>query len=491
MKGRRARRTAFLLLAAGAAAAASAADAPGGAVPLPRIFPRQAEVTVEAAGLSRLRLPAGVLSACRPDLSDLRLFDVAGREVPFLLDTGRPAGARLEAVRRLAAAPLEAARAEDKRASGPPLRRETITVAAPPREAAGGAWDLIAAVRAPEFVARVRIEALDAHGAATTILDGASLFRLGGARPEAKDRLPLPETAAPRLRLTFESASPAWLQPALTFESARVLERGGTVAVPLQALSRRQGEGRTVLELDRPRGVVPDLLRLATTTTAFDRVVEVWDGGQGGSGGRLGSARLFRVGAPAASGSEEIPLAPARGDRLRVEIDDGDSPPLDEPAFEALVRQPSIVFSAPAGTAVLRFGGGRAHPPRYDLAGLLPPAAGVVTGDRAEAEARLFDPATVRNASLGPLRDNPDYDGAPALAFAMHPGAEIDRALFHHVRPLTVSAAPEGLSRLTLPPEDLSVLKEDGSDLRVVDHEGRQWPYLLEREAWMHDESDV
>jgi len=65
----------------------------------------------------------------------------------------------------------------------------------------------------------------------------------------------------------------------------------------------------------------------------------------------------------------------------------------------------------------------------------------------------------------------------------MHPGAEIDRALFRQVRPITVSAAPEGLSRLTLQPEDLSLLKEDGSDLRVVDHEGRQWPYLLEREG--------
>jgi predicted amidohydrolase YtcJ len=495
MSGRCVLRTGLLALgitSAAVAAAAAPAAADGGPVPLPRLFPREAEVTVEAGHLSRLVLPAEVVSACRPDLSDLRLFDAAGGEVPFLLDTGRPAGTRLEAVRRFAAAPLEAARTEEKRTSGPPLRRETVTLAVPPPGSADGAWDLVSTVRAPEFVARVRIEAIGAGGGATMMVDGASLFRLGGARPPEKNRLPLPDTISPRLRVTVESASPAWLEPAFTFESARVLERGGTVAIPLAVLSRRSGEGRTILELERPRGVVPDLLRLGTPTAAFDRVVEVWDGGQGGSGARLGSARLFRVGAPAPSGAEEMPLSPARGDRLRVEIDDGDSPPLEETSFEALVRQPSIVFSLPAvagagaGTpplAVLRFGGGRAHPPRYDLAGLLPPAVGVVAGARAEAEARLFDEATVRPARLGPLRDNPAYDGAPALAFAMHPAAEIDRALFERVRPITVPAAPEGLSRLTLQPEDLSLLKADGSDMRVVDTQGRQWPYLVEREG--------
>ena len=458
-----------------------------------RLFPREAEVLVEGAGLSRLVLPPEVLQACRPDLSDLRLFDWEGREIAFLLDTGRPAGSRLEAIGRIAAAPIEVTRGERESDSGPPLRRETFTLPAPPAAAPGDAsWELVCAIRAPEFVARVRVEGMGDGAPAGAIVDGASIFRLGGARPAEKIRLPLPAIAAPRLRVTVESASRSWLEPAFTFERVRVFDPTGTVAIRLAALSRRSEAGRTILELERPGGVVPDLLKIGTTTAAFDRVIEVWDGGQGGSGARLGAARLFRVAALGPAGVDEIPIGSARGDRLRVEIDDGDSPPLEEATFDAIVRQPSIVFAIPADrptgavsrrAALLRFGGGRAHRPRYDLSGLLPPAAGTVTGERAEVEARLFDAAMVRAASLGPPRDNPAFDRTPALAFAMHPGAEIDRAVFRHVRPLTVPEAPEGLSRLTLQPEDLSLLNADWSDLRVADREGRQWPYLVEREG--------
>jgi hypothetical protein len=104
-------------------------------------------------------------------------------------------------------------------------------------------------------------------------------------------------------------------------------------------------------------------------------------------------------------------------------------------------------------------------------------------GKRAEAAALLYDPGVVRPARLGASRPSPDYDGAPVLAFAMHPGAEVDRRLFSHRRTITVPAAPEGLSRLRLEPGDLAVLGDDLADLRVADASSRQWPYLIAREA--------
>src|SRR5262245_32734876 len=57
-------------------------------VELRRLFPQEAEVTGGGAPLSRLVLPTEVLSACRPDLSDLRLFNARDKEVPFLVDAG-------------------------------------------------------------------------------------------------------------------------------------------------------------------------------------------------------------------------------------------------------------------------------------------------------------------------------------------------------------------------------------------------------------------
>jgi hypothetical protein len=181
-----------------------------------------------------------------------------------------------------------------------------------------------------------------------------------------------------------------------------------------------------------------------------------------------------------------VALRPARGDRLRIEIEDGDSPALERLAFAAVIRQPSLIFSGDAGRSgevfgTLRFGGGRAHAPRYDLAGLLPaPAA---TGKRATAAALLYDPAAVHPARLGAPRPNPAYDGAPALGFAMRPGSSVDRRVFSHLRSLTVPSTAEGLSRLRIEPADLAVLSDDLSDLRVADEASRQWPYLLEREA--------
>ena len=266
-----------------------------------------------------------------------------------------------------------------------------------------------------------------------------------------------------------------------------MLERGGRIAVPLgDACRAAAAAGRTVVELERPRGIVPDLLRIETGTGTFDRKVEVWDDGPGSADAALGSGRVFRVEALSFVGESEVALRPARGDRLRVEIDDGDSPALESLAFAAVIRQPSLVFSLKGGrpgeaAGTLRFGGGRARPPRYDLARLLPRVG--ATGKRAEAAALLYDESVVRPATIGPVGSNPHYDGAPVLAFAMRPGAEIDQRVFSHVRELTVPATPEGLSRLRLEPEDLAVLRDDLADVRVAADGWLQWPYLLEREA--------
>jgi len=499
--------------AAGLAGAAATSATPAESmapVDVRRLFPREVEVTTEVAagggGLSRLVLTAEILGDCRPDLSDVRLFDAHGREVPFLVDAGPAPPGVLEERRRHEPRLLDTTRAEVRRDDGPPLRRETFDLSLPDGPPPAGGWDLVATIRPREFVARARVERMAKDGAVTPLVAETSLFRLGGARPAEKTRLPLPDFRGARIRVTLETEQPFWLEPGFAFESARVLDRGDRIAVPLERLSSRSDGGRTIVDLERPPGLVPDLLRVETSTANFDRAVTVWDEGPTSVGGALGTGAVFRVAGLVPAGLHEVPVRGARGERLRVEIEDGDSPPLLDLAFAAVVRQPSLIFAlppapapgagpgggtAPAGgtgpggraAAVLRFGGGRAHAPRYDLRGFLPGPAKSLTGERAEATAMLYDPAIVRPARLGPTRPNPDYDGAPALAFARHPGAGIDPGLFSHVRRIAVPEAPEGLSRLRLAPEDLAVLRPDLSDLRVADAAARQWPYLVDREA--------
>src|SRR5207247_9176806 len=159
-----------------------------------------------------------------------------------------------------------------------------------------------------------------------------------------------------------------------------------------QGLAGRRGEGPTTLGLARPRGLLRDVLRLETATPAFDRTVEVWDVRPGGNDVLLGRASLFRLEAIAAVGESEMTLGPARGERLRVEIIDGDSAPLDGLTFAAVVRQPSLVFSLATGggaepAAVLYFGGRRAYAPRRGLAGPLPASGQPPAGERAGAAA--------------------------------------------------------------------------------------------------------
>lgn len=501
----------LLLLATQPARADDAAD-------LSRVFPFERDVIAEQPGLTRLTLPADVLAATRPDLSDLRLFDAAGREVPFLVDAGAPATDSRQLVRVLDATVVEARRARVERADGPPLFRETYVLEAPP--AARAEWELAFEVEAPEFVRHLRVDGVADDGTKQPLVTDESIFRLRSpAASKLRIALPLPPdatdaTRARRLEVTIEGEDGDYLSPALHYRTARPLpppalpradaglgaplESGAeaaarvapsdaaTAVVPLEETRRETRDGRTVIELARPSGVVPDALRLETATGDFSRAVAVWDESAGRGATPLGSATLFRVRGAVTAEERDVALHAARGDLLRIEIDDGDSPALAELRIEALVRQPTLLWmlsGADAPRATLRYGGGRARAPRYDLAGLVPAPGTALDASRAAAVEQIAGAARSGSARLGALRNNPQYDGAPALAFAMRAGAAVDSAPYTHRRESRVTPSPDGLSRLRLEASDLTPARADLADLRVVDATGRQWPYLLQADA--------
>lgn len=458
-------------------AALAPAHVRGAAPELRALFPQQADIAAPGGRLVRLVLPPEVIAACRHDLSDVRIFDGSGHEVPFFVDSGPSPATVREVQRTFTPELLAVTREEVAREGAPNLLRERYEVSAPGESAAGSAWDLVVESPRPSFVRRV--EVVDADGA--TIAAG-SFFRLRQPVRE-KTRLTLPATSARRLAVILEGAEGFYLEPDLRFETGRTLAGAERAEVEVKEVSRTAGERRTRLELARPRGLVPDLLRLATTTSAFHREVEVWDEGPGAAGETLGRGVVFRVPALAPVEEVEIALSQARGDRLRLIVFDGDSPPLAELRVTAVVRRPALVFSLPAAedeesAATLRFGGGRAYPPQYDLTALLP-----ATGTAAEVGERLYDPTLADAVRLSAIVPNPHFDPAPFLAFAHRPGNELDVRRYRHRRELEVAASPEGLARLTLDLEDLARARPDLADLRVVDGKDRQWAYLLERGA--------
>jgi hypothetical protein len=193
---------------------------------------------------------------------------------------------------------------------------------------------------------------------------------------------------------------------------------------------------------------------------------------------------VFRVTADPPVDRLEIDLAAASGAALRVEVDDGDSPPLEQLRFFAVVRRPVLVFELQGErAATLRFGGGRTRTPRYDLAALRLGPSRTLRGEAAEGAARLHDPEALVEARLGEVTPNPYFTDTPALAFARRPGATIDARAWRQRRPLTLEPSAEGLARLPLAIEDVAHARHDLADVRVVDDEGRQWPYLLQADA--------
>lgn len=458
--------------------------APGRAASSGQLFPREADLFVLGEGLSYLSLPAEVLKDVRPDLSDIRLFNADGSEVPYFVYTARPR-APSDSTQRIAAPPLEVRQERRRDADGSTRRRERIVIAMPRIAPETGAWDLVFAVPRGHFVRRIAVREDAGKG---RVLAEGTIFRLLSPLRE-RTRITLPADVSGRVEVTIESEDDErrYLEPDLAFESARAPAGSAQAAVPLAEVSRSRGEGRTIVHLIRPRGIVPNALRIETSTGTFYRPVEVWDEGAGHVEGRLGSTPIFRVETLSSVRDMEVPLAPARGDRLRVEIADRDSPELGDLRVFAVIERPSLIFSlapraegpsTPAG--VVRFGGARAHRPSYDLEGL---RQAMGSGTAWELADRLRNPAEVREAKLGEVRPNPTFDPSPALGFAMRPAAEIDASGYSHRMRLTVAAAPEGVSRYRLPPEALAVARGDLGDIRVVDEKGRQWPYLIEESA--------
>jgi hypothetical protein len=150
---------------------------------------------------------------------------------------------------------------------------------------------------------------------------------------------------------------------------------------------------------------------------------------------------------------------------LDLLVENRDEAPLDLRAVRTLVRLPAVHLVAPAGTYELLLGAPEQTAPRY----------------AAETERALVLAVESTAARMGTLEANPDFS-APAIA-ASRPGATVDPRLYSHRRTLGLAPPASGLVRLRLSPEDLGVARDDLADLRVVDTESRQWPYLLERDA--------
>lgn len=448
----------LVLQAALFAVAGSAPVAAQAARPQPRF---ERSVLPGAAGPNRLDPDLDLLAGSGPALADLRLYDGAGREVPYLLV---PPVRREPEWRPGRMLPI----ASTKISSG--LEIDLGALSSIDRLRLDG-------IPAP-FLKRFRLEGGGDRSRWTILVAQGTLFDL----PDQS--LTSTEVAFPAgdyryLRITWDERTSAvvGLPASASARLARVADPLAALRVPVEFTRRESEPGKSRFHLRLPGSSLPvvalelevgggNLLRAATVTQ-----------------GRLGNGEVIPV--PVGSGTLRralrgdlaaadlrLPLSALAGPELDLTVEDGDNPPLALTAVKAeLAPLPWIYFESPGAEPITaRYGDPRAQAPRYDLE-----AVREGLGKVRPAAARWGE-AVSREAAAAP-------DSASGRGALPTVGAPLEVSSFRYRRSVP---APKGtgpiLTSLLL---DAAVLARSPglADLRLADEEGRQIPYLVDRRS--------
>lgn len=405
---------------------------------------------IPSSGLVKLSLPIDTLDAARPGLEDLRVVDVSGNEVPYVVERPAPPGERVREARSVQVT-LSASATVVTIETGLTERLEGVTLASP----------------ATSFVKAVQIEGSVDQKSWRTLARGVPIFRQPNGAGQL--RLSVPAGVWPFLRLTVDDRR----TPPVPFTGARVTAAAPAPLpaepVPVRVVARTESPGETRLALDLGGARLhlaaleiesPDPLftrKLALAARRFeDGVIRE---------AALAHGVIYRIaveGQPV-SAQLRVPLeieTPAR--ELLVLIHNEDSPPLSISAVRAERRPVYLVFLArQAGSYAVLTGNRRATAPRYDVASLGANLRG----------------ASASRLHVSPLEANPDLRPGEVLPEIPMTGPALDVSGWVH-RKRAQSSRP-GVQQLELDLEVLSRAQPDFADLRLMS-DGRQVPYILE-----------
>jgi hypothetical protein len=394
-------------------------------------------------------------------LSDLRLLDASGNEVPYLL-VPNP---EIDPVWRQAEAVLPIASIETETTKTSGFEADLATLASVDR--------LRLDRLPPPYLKSLRLEGSGDRSRWTMLADEATVFDL-------------PDSRLRQVEIGFTAGSYRYLR--VTWDDARsarvglppgISAREVSIAAPRQAsttpvvFERRASEpGRSRFHIRLPGARLPIVaLDLDVAAGHVMRNVEVYEtrhtGGQAAPA-LIGRATLRRVeqGSLAASSlrvSSEAPREPA----LDIVVDDGDNPPLELRGIVARFAELPWIYFESGQPAIARYGNPSLAAPRYDLEAVRQTVRIATIPDASWGEARPLTPAENDTGPPGPVPTG---------------GAAIDARGFRFVRELPPGDA--GLIAVRVDEAALAHSRIVGTrfeDLRVIDSQGRQVPYLVER----------
>lgn len=404
-------------------------------------------------------IPPDVAEHSQPGLADLRIVADDGREVPYVLDVDVP-----RTTERRRSGRLVESQSERKRSSAWVVDFDT---AAP--------FDRLELdIDGSDFSKRLALE---------TSLDGTQWTRIGettwvfdqawrGRRIHDTTLEQAAPITARYVRITVDDvrSTPVTLRGVTAVLTSHLGGRRWSREAPLVRLDTPPGQPSRY-RVDLPPGAPVERLAIATDDVAFWRDVRVFEAGARGTVEPV-SARetIYRVRLDDADLDAErldVDLARPVAAPLIIDIEDGDSPPLARPRVTLSGMERRALVPATAGGLTLYYGNAATRRPVYDLEAL---------------RSRLTLVDGYPQATLGPEAANPRFAPLAPMAFLAARGAAAETSRWTVARRLRITGSDD-VYTLTLSAGDLIYLRPDLGDIRLVDGEGRQVPYVLEPRA--------
>jgi hypothetical protein len=423
---------------------------PAFAANLPSDWQHEQTFNVSSAGLIKINLPVETLDAARPALEDVRLYDDAGNEVPYVLTRPVPSPKMIQNAKTFQVS-LNANNTVITLETGLAQPLEAVTLETP----------------AMDFIKPVRVESSN---------DGKSWHLLALSRPifrqaygAANLNVSFPLTAAKWLRLTVDDQR----SPPVPFTGARVSAATGETVpvetVPVMITERDENPGETRLALDLGAANLDVAgLEVETTEPLFTRQVYLAVPRISEDAIReqiVGQGIIYRIAIEGQPASESlfVTLENQVGSReLILFVRNGDSPPLSVKAVRAERRPVYLVFLArEPGTFHLVTGNARCAAPRYDLAAL----------------GLNLKSVPIAPFQISPLSENPNFHLPEVLPGLEIAGAPLNISEWKYREPVKISDA--GAEQVELDLDVLAHSRPDFSDLRVM-RDSNQVPYIIQ-----------
>ena len=418
---------------------------------LPSDWQHEQSFDVATTGLVKISLPVETMDTARPQLEDLRLYDGAGNEVPYLIERPTPVLRAVQAAKSFQVMlNLNATTIMLETGLTQPL--DGVTLETPARS----------------FIKAVRVEGSDDGKSWRTLAQARPIFQ----QPYGAGQLHVSFAAGARhwLRLTVDDqrSQPIPFTGALVHAAASEPTPSETFPATIFERNENPGETRLALNLGAANLNIAAIqietaepLFMRQVSLAIPKITEDCIREQ-----TIGQGVVYRIAVEGQTPSEtlSVPLEnQVRSRELLLFIKNGDSPPLQISAVRIVRRPVYLIFlGRQPGPFHLLTGNHLCDAPHYDLSAL-----------NMNLKSLIVSPV-----KIPPPADNPDYRTPEVLPGIGAPGSKLDVSEWKFRKTIKISS--RGAQQIELDPDLLGHAQPGFADLRMM-HGSNQVPYIIER----------